>query len=124
RIAPDSTVARLEIALANEAEKGGPMADVHGLIAREAAERRVRRAVFGPLSALCGVGGSTGVRFPRRVIAQLWDALRVTQPDLVSAAQRAWARELELPPEPLLAWLRCCSRADRKLSSRREPRSR
>jgi len=89
---PDPTVARLEIALANEAEHGGAMADVHGLIAREAAERRSRGAVFGPVSALCGVGGSSAVRFPRRVIAQLWSGLRATQPGLVSAAQSAWAR--------------------------------
>ena len=89
---PVSTVARLDIALANEAEKGGPMADVHRLIAREAAERRVRCAVFGPVSALCGVGGSVAARFPRRLIAQLWDALRATEPGLVAAAQGAWSR--------------------------------
>ena len=111
RIAPDSTVARLEVALANEAEKGGPMADVHGLIAHEAAERRVRRAVFGPVSALCGVGGSVGVRFPRRVIAQLWDALKTTQPDLVSAAEGAWSRGEDDQIAPADIYNRLCAAA-------------
>jgi len=109
RIAPDSTVARLEVALANEAEKGGPMADVHGLIAREAAERRVQRAVFGPLAALCGVGGSVGVRFPRRLIAQLWDALRATEPNLVSAAQGAWLRDRDDQIGPADVYNRLCA---------------
>ena len=111
RIAPDSTVARLEIALANEAEKGGPMADVHGLIAHEAADRRVRRAVFGPVSALCGVGGSVGARFPRRVIAQLWEALRTTQPDLVSAAEGAWSRGEDDQIAPADIYNRLCAAA-------------
>jgi len=92
KVVPDPTVTRLEIALANEAENGGAMAEVHALIAREAAERRSRSAVFGPIAALCGVGGSSAVRFPRQVIAQLWTGLRATQPELVSTAQGAWAR--------------------------------
>jgi len=111
KAAPDSTISRLEIALANEAEEGGPMADVHGLVAREAAERRARRAVFGPIAALCGVGGSTGVRFPRRVIGQLWNALCVTQPALVSAAQGAWSRGEDDQVTPADIYNRLCALA-------------
>ena len=111
RAAPDSTVARLEIALANEAEKGGPMADVHGLIAREAAERRVRCAVFGPIAALCGIGGSVPARFPRRLIAQLWTALKATAPDLVSAAEGAWARGEDDQITPADIYNRLCALA-------------
>jgi hypothetical protein len=111
KAAPDSTISRLDIALANEAEEGGPMAEVHGLVAREAAERRVRRAVFGPIAALCGVGGSTGVRFSRRVIGQLWDALRATQPDLVSAAQGSWSRGEDDQVTPADIYNRLCALA-------------
>jgi len=120
KAAPDSTVSRLEIALANEAEEGGPMADVHGLVAREAAERRVRRAVFGPIAALCGVGGSTGVRFPRPVISQLWNALRTTQPDLVSAAQGAWSRGEDDQITPADIYNRLCALAAEGLQSDNE----
>ena len=106
---PDSTVARLEIALANEVEKGGSLASVHGLIAREAAERRVRCAVFGPVSALCGLGGSSGVRFPRRTIAQLWSALEEAEPGMVSAARSAWSRGPDDQITPADIYNRLCS---------------
>jgi len=114
---PDSTVTRLEIALANEAEKGGSLANVHGLIAREAAERRVRCAVFGPISALCGVGGSSCVRFPRRTIAQLWSALEETQPGMVSAARSAWSRDPDDQVGPADIYNRLCACANAGLRS-------
>jgi hypothetical protein len=120
RAVPDATVTRLEIALANEAEKGGPMADVHGLIAREAAERRVRCAVFGPISALCGIGGSVPARFPRRLIAQLWGALRKTEPNLVSAAEGAWARGEDDQIAPADIYNRLCASADEGLQGEDE----
>ncbi len=106
---PDAVVARLEIALANEAEKGGSMASVHGLIANEAADRRVRTAVFGPVSALCGAG--VGARFPRRLIAQLWDALRITQLELAIAAEGAWSRGQDDQITPADIYNRLCAHA-------------
>ena len=113
---PDAVVARLEIALANEAEKGGSMASVHGLIANEAADRRVRGAVFGPVSALCGAGPAA--RFPRRLIAQLWDALRTTQLELAIAAEGAWSRGQDDQVTPADIYNRLCAHAREGLADR------
>ncbi len=87
--APDAAVRRLEQALAEEIDQGGPLAEVHALIAKESAERRVRAAVLGPVIPLCRPSDLGDARFPAATIPRLWRALRATCPDLVAAAETA-----------------------------------
>ena len=117
KVVPDTVVTRLEIMLANEAEKGGAMSGVQRLIASEAAQRRVRSAVFGPIAPLCGASGSAGVRFPRRLIPQLWEALRATQSGLVVAAEGAWSRGEDDQITPADIYNRLCAAAGEGLTS-------
>lgn len=79
--APDSAVRNLERALSEEATSGGPMAAVYNLIAKEALERRTKRAVFEPVLALCGPDG-----FPPMVLKALWSGLRAIAGDDVDEA--------------------------------------
>ena len=85
--APDAAVRRLEQALAEEIEQGGPLAEVHALIAKESAERRVRCAVLGPIVPLCRPSDLGDRRFPGPTATRLWTALRVSQPKLVEDAE-------------------------------------
>jgi hypothetical protein len=85
--APDAAVRRLEQALATEADQGGPLAEVHALIAREAGARRVRAAVLGPVAPLCRPSVLGGIRFPAATIPRLWSALHATCPDLIAEAE-------------------------------------
>ena len=91
--APDTAVFGLEKALTAEADGGGAMACVFGLVAEEAADRRVRAAVFGPLVALCRPTKSRAMRFPSRTVGDLWRALREAHVDEVVLAQRACLRD-------------------------------
>src|ERR1700755_727884 len=80
--APDTAVRRLAHARADEREAGGPLAQVHVLIAKEAFERKVRAAVLGPVMPLCRPSKLGDERFPGSVIARLWSGLRASAPDL------------------------------------------
>jgi hypothetical protein len=93
RAAPDAAVASLNKALASEADSDGAMGRVVALIAEEAADRRVRAAVFGPVMALCRPTPSRAPRFPPRTIPNLWTALCTTYPDEVRLAERACLRD-------------------------------
>jgi len=109
--APDAAVRRLEQALSTEADQGGPLAEVHALIAREAGERRVRAAVLGPVIPLCRPSDLGDLRFPAAAIPRLWSALRVAHPDLIAEA-RAVCLDLEegrRPPDQVYDEL--CARA-------------
>jgi len=93
RSAPDGAVNSLQKALAAEADGGGAMARVFGLVAEEAADRRVRAAVFGPIGAMCRPSPSRAPRFPARAIPNLWTALRETYPDEILRAENACLRD-------------------------------
>ena len=85
--APDSAVINLETALSGEVARGGAMAQVHGLIAQEAASRRTRTQVFMPVIPLCKPGQGPSPRFPVQVPALLWAAVRATDPQAARAAE-------------------------------------
>jgi hypothetical protein len=87
--APDAAVRRLEQALAAEADQGGPLAEVHALIAKESKERRLRAAVLGPLLPLCRPSDLGDTRFPAATIPTLWSALRARHPALIETAVTA-----------------------------------
>jgi hypothetical protein len=93
RAAPDAAVNSLQKALSGEADSGGAMAKVFGLVAEEAADRRVRAAVFGPVMALCRPTPSRALRFPSRTIPNLWTALRTAYPDEILLAEGACLRD-------------------------------
>jgi len=93
RAAPDAAVSGLQKALSAEADNGGAMAKVFGLVAEEAADRRVRAAVFGPVMALCRPTKSRALRFPPRTIPNLWTALRNAYPDEIAQAESACLRK-------------------------------
>jgi len=90
--APDAAVSSLQKALSTEVHHGA-MARVVGLVAEEAADRRVRAAVFGPVMALCRPTKSRALRFPSRTIPLLWTALRETYRDEVALAESACLRD-------------------------------
>jgi hypothetical protein len=85
--APDSAVMNLEQALAPEVRHGGPMAQVHSLVAQEATSRRGRSLAFMPLAPLCRPGPGPGPRFPAQVLAQLWNAVRTAEPRATRAVE-------------------------------------
>jgi hypothetical protein len=87
--APDAAVRKLEQALAEEADLGGPVAEVHALVAKEAAERRVRATVLGPVIPLCRPSELGDMRFPATTIRALWSALCEACPELVALARSA-----------------------------------
>jgi hypothetical protein len=93
--APDAAVRRLEMALSEEVDQGGPLAEVHALVARETAERKVRSTVLAPMLGLCRPSDLGDRRFAPVVIGKLWAALRASAPDLVDTA-RAACLDLEL----------------------------
>jgi hypothetical protein len=95
--APDNAVTGLEFALRSEASRGGAMAAVHDLVAREAAERRVRGAVFQPVARLCAHPSGKAIRFPPAVVALLWSAVRMAEPELSETAEILSAAKKEDP---------------------------
>lgn len=86
--ASDSAVRSLEQALSGEAERGGAMAAVYDLAAKESGQRRVRCAIFGPVVPLCRPSDSRAIRFPRATVPLLWQALRAHSPQLAAEAER------------------------------------
>ena len=85
--APDSAVVNLEQALANEVSRGGPMAEVHSLVAQEATNRRARSLAFMPLLPLCRQALGPYPTFPPQTLAQLWSACRETAPAATRAVE-------------------------------------
>lgn len=109
--ATDATVRRLEQALAADADQGGALAEVHGLIAREAIDRRVRAAVLGPVIPLCRPSDMGDIRFPGVVVSRLWLALQAVAPDDVAAAEAACCGLDETPVPPAEIYNALCARA-------------
>lgn len=87
--APDHTVRRLEMALLDDAELGGALAEVHRLVTREGVERKVRNAVLGPVIPLCRPSPLGDRRFPAQTIPLIWTALHAALPQHVAAAEQA-----------------------------------
>jgi hypothetical protein len=101
-VVSDKVVRGLQAALAEDAQGGGPIADVHALVAKEACDRRVRATVFLPVAPLCRSSGWSNVRFPPVTVAQLWIALKEAAPELVERAQAAMhAEDTDGPPDPV-----------------------
>ena len=90
--APNSAVDTLERALACEAPQGGAIAEVYGLVAAEAADRRMRAHAFGPISALCRTANDTPVRFPPEILKLLWKAVSAVRPEMVDRLRIADSR--------------------------------
>ena len=84
---PDVLLSRLESVLART--DGERVRVVRARIAEEAADRRVRTAVYGPAAALAGRGGDvTGPRFPTVLFAAAWRAAIKREPHLAKQAAR------------------------------------
>jgi len=92
---PNGAVETLERALACEAAQGGAIAEVHGLIAAEAADRRMRAHAFGPISALCRPSNQTPARFPAEVLRPVWKAVCAVRPEMVERLRYADARRAD-----------------------------
>jgi len=102
-LAPDNVIRRLETALSLAGRGDEAMARVQDMVGEEMLDRRVRAAVFSPLTPLCRPPPDQMQRlaFPSAVLGLTWAALKRTVPDLVAQAQRAFAtlRMEEEPPE-------------------------
>ncbi len=92
-VAADSVVRSLELALAEDAARGGPIATVHQMAAAEAQDRRVRGVVLGPVAPLCRPSAWSAVSFPPAALSAVWRGLK----DSASAEVRA-AEEACTPP--------------------------
>ena len=92
--APDSAIRSLDMALAAETE--GAMAMIRKLVNAEAAERKARAMVFGPVMALCPRQPTLRHDcFPFKTPVALWKALKTVTPvDVEDAliACAAWRR--------------------------------
>ena len=99
----DTVVSSLELALAEDAARGGPMAAVHELVSKEASERRLRRLVFAPVAPLCRTSTWSPVAFPAATPALLWAALKETALALTEAAEAASLApvEADAPTDPI-----------------------
>jgi hypothetical protein len=111
--APDGALRRLEQALSSEVDQGGALAQVHALIAKEGAARRVRAVALSPVIPLCRPSDLGDTRFPAATIPALWSGLSATQPELVAAAEAACLdfEEGARPPEEIYDAL-CAHAAD------------
>ena len=111
-VVTDSVVRNLQLALAEEATLGGPIAGVHELICNEAADRRLRRLVLAPVGLLCRPSEWKAVSFPEATPLLLWRALKETAPALIEEAAAASCKPLEpdAPTDPVYDQL-CLSAA-------------
>src|SRR5580704_6884471 len=98
-VATDAVVRNLELALAEDAARGGPIAAVHQMAAEEARDRRVRSVVLGPVAALCRPSQWSGVRFPAAALSAVWRGLKDAEPAQALAAEQAMsaARDVAEP---------------------------
>jgi hypothetical protein len=113
--APDSAVRSLELALASAGGGDGLLNGVRGLVEIEASDRLVRNTILSPIVGLCRVREAGALSFPVQTKAQLWQALKRIEPDLVKDATarcNTWDRE-SLPPAPFDALCAAAARAMR-----------
>ena len=90
-VATDSVVRSLELALAEDAQRGGPIAAVHQMAAEEARDRRVRGVVLGPVAPLCRPSNWSAVSFPSAALSAVWRGLKDAESANVIAAEEAAA---------------------------------
>ncbi|HXQ45239.1 MAG TPA: hypothetical protein VN806_01410 [Caulobacteraceae bacterium] len=88
-VATDSVVRSLELALAEDAARGGPIAAVHQMAAEEARDRRVRGVVLGPVTALCRPSQWSTVSFPAAALSLVWRGLKDAESKQVRLAEEA-----------------------------------
>src|SRR5579871_652218 len=100
-VATDPVVRRLEVALAEDAENGGSLAAVHRLVAREAAERRLRALAFAPVVGLCRPSPWKTAAFPASTVERLWTALKDSAPAKIAAAEAASEAPAGAADQPL-----------------------
>jgi predicted RNase H-like HicB family nuclease len=88
-VANDSVVRNLELALSEDAARGGPIAAVHQMAASEALGRRVRTVVLAPIAPLCRPSAWGTVSFPPNTLALIWNALKESASAQVHSAAAA-----------------------------------
>jgi hypothetical protein len=88
-VATDAVVRNLELALAEDAARGGPIAAVHQMAAEEARDRRVRGVVLGPVARLCRRSSWGTVAFPAAALSAVWRGLKDAESAQVRAAEEA-----------------------------------
>jgi hypothetical protein len=88
-VATDAVVFNLELALAEDAGRGGPIAAVHQMAAEEARDRRVRGVVLGPVARLCRPSSWSTVAFPAAALSAVWRGLKDAEPAQLRAAEEA-----------------------------------
>ena len=120
-VAGDSVVRSLEVALAEDAARGGPIAAVHQMAAAEAQDRRVRRMVLGPVAPLCRPSPWSAVSFPAAALSAIWRGMRDSAPAEVRAAEEACAAPRDPDQPPAAVFDELCLAAARGL--RNETRS-
>src|ERR1700694_21379 len=102
-VANDSVVRSIELALAEDAARGGAFAAVHQMAASEARDRRVRGVVLGPIAPLCRPSTWSGVGFPTATLSLVWTALKDAASAQVKVAEEAFAvpAPADEPPNPV-----------------------
>jgi hypothetical protein len=116
--APDNIVRSLDTAL--QSSRGGPMAEVHGLVSAEITDRRVRNSVFGPIAPLCRKVAEEPSYLPPASPRLLWAALKRDQPSEVAEARRiTLAMRRDDGPPPI--WDELCQRCIDGLASGAAP---
>jgi hypothetical protein len=120
-VATDSVVRSLEVALAEDAARGGPIAAVHEMASAEARDRRVRGVVLGPVAPLCRPSPWSAMRFPSAALAATWKGLRESLSAEVQAAAEACAAPRADDEPPPAVFDELCLAAARGL--RNETRS-
>jgi hypothetical protein len=111
-VVTDALVRDLQLALADEATRGGAIAVVHELVCNEAADRRLRRLVLAPVTPLGRPSAWKAASFPEATPLLLWRALKETAPALVEEAAAASCKlaEVDAPTDPVYDQL-CLSAA-------------
>ena len=86
--APDTAIWDLEETLSSGSERHETMRMIQQMVTVEAADRRARNTVFGPLAPMCGPKLDTlrCLRFPAGTLGRLWRGLKEAAPDAVKAA--------------------------------------
>lgn len=88
---PDGTIRSLEGALAGGGREDRAIAAVHDMLSAEILERRVRSAVFSPLTRHCEPNPTAVERlcFPRNALSLAWRGVKAVNPELIDQAMRS-----------------------------------
>jgi hypothetical protein len=109
--APDSAVRDLDTALRGDSSES--LAPLRAMVRAEAADRRLRDAVFAPLLPLCAVraDGFKQTLLPTSALSRIWKALRVLDPDGVAEVSSIMTYETDEDSFPAAADDLCRSAA-------------